>query len=153
MIWCTALRVAMFGADISKDFRRSRNYIKLDCSSAWCYKRGRRAMTRPVLMYQYTILMVRTGWFKQNASNCVSHECRLQYLLWCHIFGVILTAVNSGRGRHGQFFCCPRAGASGEMCPDQPRAFKKVSNSQLFPVRINPFFSERAGSRYSKACL
>ena len=30
----------------------------------------------------------RTGWFKENAPNCVSRECRLQYLLECHIPGL-----------------------------------------------------------------
>ena len=44
------------------------------------------------------------GWFKLNAPNCVTHEFRMQYLLECHIFGIILTAMNSGRGVHSHLF-------------------------------------------------
>ena len=49
---------------------------------------------------------------------------------------------------------------SAKMCPDQPRAFTKVNNSQAFPPGINRFFfffdiflSERAGVHDSNACL
>ena len=28
----------------------------------------------------------------------------MQQELECHIFGIMLTAINSGRGRHGHFF-------------------------------------------------
>ena len=49
-----------------------------------------------------------------------------------------------------------------KMCPDQSRAFKEVNNSQAFTVGRKKkvpfffddlFFSGRASSRYSKACL
>ena len=53
-----------------------------------------------------------TSWFKLNNGSYLAHEYCLHYLLECHIFGIILTAMNSGRGRHGQFFCSgPRTGA------------------------------------------
>ena len=39
-----------------------------------------------------------TGWFKLKTPNFVPHECRTQYLLKRHIFGIILTPMNSGRG-------------------------------------------------------
>ena len=45
-----------------------------------------------------------TGGFKQNASYCVGHECRVQQLLDCHVFGIILVSMNSGRGWHGRLF-------------------------------------------------
>lgn len=47
-----------------------------------------------------------------------------------------------------------RAGASGEKCPDRPRALEKVKRSQAFPSVRNRWFSfldELTGSRYSKA--
>ena len=49
-----------------------------------------------------------TCWFKQNASNCVViHEC--------HMFGILLTAMNIGRAWPGRFFSWgPRAGTSVE---------------------------------------
>ena len=43
-----------------------------------------------------------------------------------------------------------------KMCPDQSQAFKEVNNSQAFTVggkKNEPFFSGRAASRCSKACL
>ena len=58
-----------------------------------------------------------TRWyhFKLNDGNYLPHEYRLHCLLECHMFRVMLTAMTSGRGRHGQFFCSgPRAGASAE---------------------------------------
>ena len=56
-----------------------------------------------------------------------------KYLLERHIFGIMLTAMSSGRG-HGQFLSKdPKGGASGEMTPDQPLAFKKVNISQVLP--------------------
>ena len=35
-----------------------------------------------------------------TTQKCIRHECRLQCLPECHIFGIILTAMNSGRGWH-----------------------------------------------------
>ena len=43
-----------------------------------------------------------------------------------------------------------------KMCPDQSQAFKEVNNSQALTVgrkKVAPFFSGRAASRCSKACL
>ena len=41
-----------------------------------------------------------------------------------------------------------------KMCPNQSQAFKEVDSSQAFAVgRKYSFFSERAASRCSKACL
>ena len=46
-----------------------------------------------------------TSWGKRNDGNSPPHECRLHYLLERHIFGIILTAMDSEiRGCHGQFF-------------------------------------------------
>ena len=42
-----------------------------------------------------------TSWFTLNDGNYLPHECRLHYLLECHVFGIMLTAVNSGRGWQG----------------------------------------------------
>ena len=54
---------------------------------------------------QYVVeIYIHAGWFKLNAPNCVTHEFRMQYLLECHIFGIILTAMNSGRGVHSHLF-------------------------------------------------
>ena len=54
------------------------------------------------------------------------------------------------------FFCQgPRTSASSENVP-RPQAFKEVNNSQAFTVgrkTMTQFFSGRAASRCSKACL
>ena len=39
-----------------------------------------------------------TTWFKLNDGNYLPHECRLHYLLKCHIFSTNTTAMNIGRG-------------------------------------------------------
>ena len=40
---------------------------------------------------------------------------RMEQLLKSHIYGIILTDMNSGRAEHSQFFCSdPRTNASGE---------------------------------------
>ena len=39
-----------------------------------------------------------TRWFKLNDGNSLPHECRLLYLLECHIFSITLTAMNGGTG-------------------------------------------------------
>ena len=52
-----------------------------------------------------------------------------------YTFSIILTAMNSGRGRHRQFFCSgPTVGLApvAKTCPHRPRAFKKVNNGQAF---------------------
>ena len=46
-----------------------------------------------------------TSWFKLNDPNVVSHECRLQYVLECHIFGTYHTDRHEQRKRwHSHFF-------------------------------------------------
>ena len=44
-----------------------------------------------------------TGWFKLIAPNCVSYECRMQWLFKYHTFSIALSAMNSGIGSHDQF--------------------------------------------------
>ena len=71
-----------------------------------------------------------TGWFnKLKASNCVSHECRMQFLLEFHKFSIILTAINSGIGWHSSFFVQDLGLAlAAKTCLHRPQAFKKVEN-------------------------
>ena len=57
------------------------------------------------------------GWYKFNDPSLARHEfmneCRLQNLLEWHIFGIVQTAMSSGRRVHSQFVSGgPRAGAS-----------------------------------------
>ena len=82
--------------------------------------------------------------FKVNDPNVVSHECLSQYLLnECRIFGIMLTAISSGRGWHRQFFYWGPVGLAQvvKTCSDQPRAFRKVSSSKAFPQEENILFS------------
>ena len=39
-----------------------------------------------------------TGWFKQNKTRCVNHECRRQHTLEYNTCRIILAAVNNGGG-------------------------------------------------------
>ena len=115
-------------------------------------------------------LLPGTSWFKLNAPNCDRHECRLQclpechiwyhmqYLLECRTFGVVLTAINSGRGWHSQLFSWgPRAGANGENVSrpttDLDNKGQPQSGVSEGIILLFMFFSERADSRYSKKCL
>ena len=97
----------------------------------------------------------RTSWFKHKPRNFISHECRMRWQFEIHIFGIMLTAINSGRGDIASFFVRDLGLAlSPKMCPDQSQAFKEVNNSQAFTVggkKNELFFSERAASRCSKA--
>ena len=45
-----------------------------------------------------TLITDHTSWFKLKDPNFVSHECRLQYLIEGHIYRIILTSMNCGRG-------------------------------------------------------
>ena len=74
------------------------------------------------------------SWFKPDAPNCVRHECRLQYLLECHIFSIMLTVMNSGRGCHRQSFSVEVLvlALAAKTSPDQSQAFKEVNISQVF---------------------
>ena len=74
----------------------------------------------------------------------------------------MLTAMNSARGWQPVFFVKKDLliglALAPNMCPDQSQAFEEVNNSQAFSVGRKHFFpifffSERAASRFSKACL
>ena len=99
-----------------------------------------------------------TSWFKHKTPIFIRNECRSQYLLECHIGGVILAPMNSRRGWHSQNFGKgPKACARGENVSQPITGLQKVNNSQSFTVgrkKNDPFiFSGRAASRRSKACL
>ena len=89
------------------------------------------------------------------APNCVSHECRLQYkyLFECHMFGIILTATNSGRGDIARLLFEVLISVPTNLGP-----FKKAENNRKVFARNIPFFptfsskASRSYSRYSKAC-
>ena len=49
--------------------------------------------------------IINRSWFKLVAPSRVRHKCRMPYLLGCHIFGIMLTTMNSGRGWDDHFFC------------------------------------------------
>lgn len=85
-----------------------------------------------------------------------TNECRLRYLLKCHMFGTILTAMNSGRACRSHVYLTEVLAAlvlAAELCPVRPQALKKTRNSQAFPKQgfVFIYFSEQAGSRYLKA--
>ena len=64
-----------------------------------------------------------------SAKNTACSSCSK-----CHLFSIVLTAMSIGRGRHSQFFVEVLGLAlAAKMCPDQPRAFKKVNYSNVFP--------------------
>ena len=95
------------------------------------------------------------GWFRHKPPDFVRRECLSQYLLECHIGGIILTPMNSRRGWHSQNIVKgPRTCARAKMSHDQSQAFKEVNNSQAFTIGRKkwPVFDGRA-SRCSKACL
>ena len=108
---------------------------------------------------QYEKLYPRVGrtWFKRKPTNFVNHECRIELTLECHLLGIMLAAIENGRGFLASFpvndiglVLAP------ETCPDQSQAFKEVNNSQAFTVgrkKATDFLSERAASRCAKACL
>ena len=53
-------------------------------------------LREPELRSFIELRSIPTSWFKPKPPNFVRHEYRLQYLLECHIFGIMLTAMNSG---------------------------------------------------------
>ena len=60
-----------------------------------------------------SLLHVRAG--SSETTEIISPRMPLHYVLECHIFSITLTAMNRGRGWHGQCFCSgPRTGDSGE---------------------------------------
>ena len=98
---------------------------------------------------------------QELVQGCCPKSCppRMPHaiLLECHVFGIILTAMNSGRGRLCQFFVQDLGLAlMAKTCSHRPQAFKKLNNGQAFPEEKNSifhFFSGRTDDRYSKACL
>ena len=81
-----------------------------------------------------------TSWFKHETLNFVSHECRMQKQLECHIFGNMVTAMNSGRGWHNQFFVKDLGLVLAlKMCPDQSQAFEGV-NFTVGRKKTTPYF-------------
>ena len=55
--------------------------------------------------------------------------------LECHIFGIMLTAMNSGTGQYSHFFGKDVGLAlAPKLCLDQSRAFKGVNSRQVFTV-------------------
>ena len=106
---------------------------------------------KPVL----SVLRAGSSWTPQIVS-ATTVACNI--LLKCHKFGVIPTAMNSGRGWRSHFLVAVLGLVlTAKVWPDQPQAFGRVDSSQVFPWFLLFFFlfllSERAGSRYSKACL
>ena len=88
-------------------------------------------------------------------SNCVRHECRMQQILERHIFGIILTAMNSGRGWRGHFFVQDLGLALlivAKTCVPTDHSPSKRSIMVRRSRRKKPCFSFfTSGSRYSKA--
>ena len=80
----------------------------------------------------YELVQVWNPWFRQPR---IPHAIatRLSHT-WYQVFGVVLTAMNRGRGWHSQFFLVkgPGLALAPKMCPDQSQAFKEVTNSQAF---------------------
>ena len=73
-----------------------------------------------------------------NAPKCVSHESRLQHRPESHTPGTWYHTdrheqVKRVTYKANVFSWDPRAGASSEICLDQPPAFKMANNSQAFP--------------------
>lgn len=42
-----------------------------------------------------SIVQVATSWFSSNDATIVRHECHLQNIFECHIFGETLIAINN----------------------------------------------------------
>ena len=68
---------------------------------------------------------IHASWSKYIASDFVNHEYRVQKLLECHPFGIILAAINGGKGWHIKFsFRDVGLALAPKNCPDQSQAFK-----------------------------
>lgn len=50
-----------------------------------------------------------------------------------HIFGIVLAAMDSGKGFIASFFFQDQGLALSKRRPDQPQAFKEANNGQAFP--------------------
>ena len=147
----------------SKAFATS---VQSDCKPSICHgplratvthQQENMTWTRNTLLYKIHC----TSWFKLNDGNSLPHECCLHYQLKCHIFSIILTAMNSsGRGWLRQLLCSgptDRTGASGENVSPPTTGLQKGQSWSGISVEKQPFFlffcSERADCRYFKAWL
>ena len=88
--------------DVENEPPRSENRETIECNGGMkvSYPRlrldiGLREVSSTMQMRYWYLC---TRWFQFNAPNRVSHENRFQHLFECHIFGIKLTAMNSGRG-------------------------------------------------------
>ena len=113
--------------------------------------------TKYYLKPVHTVVDVRAG-SGETPPKFVSHECCMHEQLECHIFGIMLTATNSGRGWHSRFFCQgPRTGASAENASrpvtDLQRGQILIEAFTVGRKKMTHFFSGPAASRCSKACL
>ena len=102
--WSTAAGLLAFS---SRQFARTINHGPLSASHiicifhTWASVAGANAAAeRSALYYVYVGAGLSVSPEKLPAMN----ECRMQYILGCHIFSIILTAVNSGRGWHNQLW-------------------------------------------------
>lgn len=68
-----------------------------------------------------------TSWFKLNGENYLPDECYLHYPEY-RIHSTILTAMDSGRGWHGQVFCSGRM--TGDIGENLSRSFDGLKKSQ-----------------------
>ena len=63
----------------------------------WCGHFQRQHWVYYVTASRVPCHMNTTSWVQHKTANSVSHEYRMQWQLECHIFGIMLTAMNSGR--------------------------------------------------------
>ena len=104
------------------------------------------------------LLLLYTSWFKLISPNVVRLVCDMQYLLECHMFSIILTAMSSGSLCDSQFLVdglLIGLALVANTCPHRPKTFKKVNNGQAFPSenKKKKTKPERVECPYSKACL
>ena len=105
------------------------NHCENNASENIRYTEGTRTKKKKSAPHLFFFLSPRqggyTGWFKLNTSNRVSHECRVPWLLECHIIRKILTAMNGGRGWHARFFVRDLGLAqAAKTYPHRPQSFK-----------------------------
>ena len=108
------------------------------------------------LYYTGVQIMIRAGSsIKPQVSSATSAACNSNSNVI--YFGIMLTAMNSGRGWHSQFFVKDLGlELAPKMCPDESQSFKEFKNSQAFTVgskKMTLVFLGWAVFRCSKACL
>ena len=82
--------------------------------------------------------MLGKGYEVVNAFGPKMHPSRMPLaistVLECHTFGIMLTAMDNGKGDIASCFVKDIGLAlAPTMCSDQSQAFKEVNNSQAFP--------------------